>query len=217
MIRDKDLTPLPVGAEEIRAEDIVVIVPPHAQASEELCDADIIVDEPEPFRPPSVSVHATQEVLVDDVLAVEDLPRDERPSTMPWSIDAGPADGGVDEFAFPEPPHPSMMSGSHRAIRRITSFSATQIFRRRSMNVKVVAASVGVALSLVILAGVARLAPASSSTGGPVGISTHAPKKLDKTVRGRLLAYGTASALDGIVTVSVDSLPPTPRYWRRHR
>ena len=104
-------------------------------------------------------------------------------------------------------PSPSQMSGSYRAVRRITNYSATQIFRRRSANVKVVAASVGVALSLVVVAAVARLAPAASSEG-PVGIAVHAPKRLDKTVRARTLAYGTAAHLDNAPSrISIDALP----------
>jgi hypothetical protein len=244
VIREKDLTPVPVrrlrpdGTEEIRVEDIVVIVPKHtASGEEELSDADLVEDEPElevevappepePFRPATVSVHATQEILADDVLAVQDVvQREERPSTMPWVVDTAPPqplhEDAHEHAFFGSPsqltPSPSQMSGSYRAVRRITNYSATQIFRRRSANVKVVAASVGVALSLVVVAAVARLAPAASSEG-PVGIAVHAPKRLDKTVRARTLAYGTAAHLDNALTVSIDSLPSTPparhRRWR---
>jgi hypothetical protein len=243
VIREKDLAPVPTrrvradGTEEIRVEDILVIVPRSGDVKEELCEADLVEEPEEPeaeievehaeavpaFRPATVSVHATQEILADDVLAVEEaVQRDERPSTMPWTVDAGPPPveppHDADEVAFFGGPQQAGLSGSYpRSVgRRITNFSATQVFRRRSMNVKVVAGSVGVALSLVVFAAVARLSPASSE--GPVGIAMHAPKKLDRTVRGRTLAYGTASHLDSAVTVSIDSLPSTPvRGWHRRR
>jgi hypothetical protein len=222
VIREKVMAPRPPhriradGTEEICVEDILVIVPRSAAkqkqpSSEELGDADIVVDveppQPEPFRPPAYSVHATQEILADDVLAVTDAPNpDDRPSTVPWTIDANP----LDEFEFPTPPQ---MSGPYGAVRRITTYSATQVFRRRNNNVKVVAASVGFALSVMVVAGIARVAPSNGE--GPVGIAMRAPKKLDKTVRGRVLAYGTAARIDDGVTISVDALPSRP--LRRHR
>ncbi len=157
-----------------------------------------------PFRPPAYSVHATQEILPDDVLDVQQAAqqiqtRDERPSTMPWTVD-----NPLDEFEFPQPPQ---MSGAYGAVRRITNYSATQVFRRRSMNVKVVAAFVGMALSLVVVAGIARFAPSSVASEGPVGIAMRSPKKLDKSVRSRVLSYGNAPHIDNGVTISIDSLP----------
>ncbi len=225
IIREKVTAPRPPhriradGTEEICVEDILVIVPrmkDKQPSSDELGDEDIVVDvaeaEPEQqeeFRPPAYSVHATQEILADDVLAVSDAPvtQDDRPSTVPWTIDANP----LDEFEFPTPPQ---MSGPYGAVRRITNYSATQVFRRRNNNVKVVAASVGLALSVMMIAGIARMAP-STGSDGPVGIAMRAPKKLDKAVRGRVLAYGTAARIDSGVTISIDSLPSRP--LRRHR
>lgn len=226
VIREKEPTPVVAaqrrirvdGTEEIMVEDIVVIVPPKHQP-EELADEDLVVEaEPEPFRTPTVSVHATQEVLVDDVLAVEELPaqREERPSYMPWTVNAPvPVE---DDLAFP-PSLEMPTSGLTGAFRRITNYSATQVFRRRSANVKVVAAAVGVAASLMIFAGVARMG--SASTDGPVGIAVHSPKKLDKTIRARSLEYGKAARLDTGLTVDIDALPtarPAARlsHWR-HR
>jgi hypothetical protein len=204
------------GTQEICVEDILVIVPRAAKrepSSDEIADDDIVSSQKagpvEEFRPPAYSVHATQEIFADDVLDVMDAAQkpDDRPSTMPWVVDASP----LDEFEFPAPPQ---MSGAYGAVRRITTYSATQVFRRRSNNLKVVIASVGLALSLVIVAGIARVAPANGSEG-PVGIATRAPKQLDKSVRGRLLAYGTAPRFDGVATISVDALPTRPA--RRHR
>jgi hypothetical protein len=218
----------------------LVIVPPRAAqpSSEELDDADLEIEvehaapvsqAPE-FRPPAFSVHATQEVLADDVIEVANaLPppppmpyfapaaQQERPSSIPppWTVDANaPAD--LAEFEFPTPPQ---YSGQHPAISaRITAFSATQVFRRRSTNMKVVIASVSLAASVVLIAGIARLAPSSafaSSGDGPVGISVHAPKKLDSAVRGRTLAYGRATHVtQEVAAISIDSLPLS--HSRRH-
>ncbi len=213
--------------EEICAEDIMVIVPPRAAApsSEELDDSDLEIEvehaAPE-FRPPAFSVHATQEILVEDVIEVANAPlpppppvpyfaqpqAQERPSSIPppWTVDAHSA---VDEFEFPTPPQ---YSGPHPAISaRITAFSATQVFRRRSANMKVVIASVSLAASVVLIAGIARLAPSASfGSEGPVGISVHSPKKLDSSVRGRTLAYGRAthvSQVADVAAISIDSLP----------
>ncbi len=201
VIRNKAVVPRPSyrvradGTEEILAEDILLIVPPA-----------------EAFRPPTVSVHATQEILADDVLEVADQPiPDERPSTVPppWTMDANP----MDEFEFPSPPH---FSAPYAAISRITTFSATQVFRRRSANLKVVIASVACAASVMIVAGIARFAPPSGAASeGPIGIAMHTPKKLDKTVRTRTLAYGSAPHVNEAVSVSIDSLPL--RSSRAHR
>ena len=239
VIREKQVAPTPVrrvradGTEEICVEDIMVIVPKASAparkkqpSSEELSDADIVVvaaplegadvevQAPE-FRRPAYSINATQEVLVDDVLEVADAPlppppephRDEIPSTVPWTVDAG------DDLEFPTPPK---YTGSYPAVggRRITSYSATQVFRRRSLNVKVVVASVSLAASVVLVGGLARIAPASGSEG-PVGISVRAPKKLDDSVRAGTLAYGTAPKLDEGEAVSIDSLPTAPRRYAR--
>jgi hypothetical protein len=205
------------GTQEICVEDILVIVPRAARqrepSSDEIADDDIVSSQKtgpaEDFRPPAYSVHATQEIFADDVLDVMDAAQkpDDRPSTMPWTVDASP----LDEFEFPAPPQ---MSGAYGAVRRITTYSATQVFRRRSNNLKVVVASVGLALSLVIVAGIARVAPANGAEG-PVGIATRAPKQLDNSVRGRLLAYGTGPRFESVATISVDALPTRPT--RRHR
>jgi hypothetical protein len=245
VIREKPTAPRPPrrvradGTEEICAEDIMVIVPKASPprpgparakqpSSEELGDADIVVEhaapQPEQFRPPAYSIHATQEILADDVIevtsaavndAVQEVAphRDEIPSTLPWTIDAG------DDLEFPTPPQ---YSGPYAQVsQRITNYSATQVFRRRSTNVKVVIASVSLAAAVVLVSGIARLARIAPAAGesGPVGISLHAPKPLDSTVRGSLLAYGTAPHVRETVAVSIDALPTVPhrRVWRRHR
>lgn len=211
----------PDRTEEICADDIMLIVPrTQAPSSEELGDADIEVEHAEPeFRPPAFSVHATQEILADDVLEVKAVVlQDDCPSSIPppWTLDAV---SDVDEFAFPTPPQ---YSGPLPAISaRITAFSATQVFRRRSANMKVVIASVSLAASVVMIAAIARLVPNASSVGtdGPVGISVHAPKKLDSSVRGRTLAYGKATQgarATEVAAISIDSLPPTRATRGRH-
>lgn len=229
VIREKQVAPAPVrrvradGTEEICVEDIMVIVPKASAparkkqpSSEELSDADIVVEVQAPeFRPPAYSINATQEVLVDDVLEVANAPlppqpephRDEIPSTVPWTVDAG------DDLEFPTPPK---YTGSYPAVggRRITNYSATQVFRRRSVNVKVVVASLSLAASVVLVGGLARIAPASGSDG-PVGISVRAPKKLDTSVRAGTLAYGTAPKVDEGEAISIDSLPTVPRRYAR--
>jgi hypothetical protein len=235
VIREKVTSPRRVradGTQEICVEDIMLIVPkavaprPRLPSSEALDDGDIIVEHEEPkqlfrppppeeFRPPAFSVHATQEVLVEDVLEVADKPlppappasaapphREEIPSTVPppWTIDA------ADDLEFPTPPQ---YSGPYPAAvgPRITNFSPTQVYRRRSANVKIVIGSLSLAASLVIIAGLARFAPTAGNTDGPVGIAVHAPKKLDKTVRARVLAYGNAPRVQQGETISIDSLP----------
>jgi len=216
------------GTEEICADDIMLIVPadparPKQPSSEELADADIVVEhEPpkaEPFRPPAWSVNVTQEILAEDVLAVAAAPlpppppvqiiREERPSTIPppWTVD-----NHVDDLEFPNPPQ---YSGQYAAISsgpRITTFSATQVFRRRSANVKIVIASLSAAAAVVFIAGLARFVPTAGASDGPVGIAVHAPKKLDKSVRGRVLAYGNAPRIHEAETISIDALPHS-----RHR
>ncbi len=240
VIREKVTSPRRVradGTEEICVEDIMLIVPkaaaprlfrPALPSSEALDDGDIIVEHEEPkqlfrppppeeFRPPAFSVHATQEVLVEDVLEVADKPlppappphREEIPSTVPppWTVDAG------DDLEFPTPPQ---YSGPYPAAvgPRITNFSPTQVYRRRSANVKIVIGSLSLAASLVFIAGIARLAPTAGNTDGPVGISIHAPKKLDTTIRARVLAYGSAARIQQGETISIDSLPQA---HHRHR
>ncbi len=246
-IREKAIAPKPPrrlradGTEEICADDIMLIVPaPEARAkaasSEELGEEDLEIEvahaEPE-FHPPAYSIHATQEILADDVLeVVAKLPnvtapapqpryvpqqQEERPSSVPpaWTVDAP-----HDEFEFPTPPQ---YTGQHAAISaRITAFSATQVFRRRSANMKVVIASVSLAATLMMVAGIARLMPSSSAQGsdGPVGISIQAPKKLDTAVRGRVLAFGKATHVTSapdVTAVSIDSLPETHNVYRRRR
>ena len=229
------------GTQEICAEDIMLIVPkatapaPRAKqpSSEEIGDADIVVEEAAPapaeFRKPAYSINATQEILADDVIEVATAAvaqvhvapdvvehRDEIPSTVPWTVDAH------DDLEFPTPP---TYSGSYPPVapRRITSYSATQVFRRRSLNVKVVIASVGLAAGVVLVSGIARLAQVSGASGstssGPVGISMQAPKSLDTTVRTGALAYGSAPHVQETVAVSIDALPSVSRThaWRWHR
>ncbi|HEY1959371.1 MAG TPA: hypothetical protein VGH28_27360 [Polyangiaceae bacterium] len=238
VIRDKAVAPVPIrrlradGTEEICVEDIMVIVPkatapkPRAKqpSSEEIGDADIVVEVAAPeFRRPAYSINATQEVLADDVMEVAEAPlppqpvhRDEIPSTVPWTVDAG------DDLEFPTPPqytgsYPGMNAGTTGP--RITNYSATQVFRRRNLNVKVVVGSLSLAASVMLVAAVARLAPTSNGDG-PVGISVHAPKTLDTSVRAVTLAYGTAPKIDEGQAISIDSLPSVPhhRYARRwHR
>jgi len=134
-------------------------------------------------------------------------PKDERPSTVPppWTVDAH------DDLEFPTPPQ---YSGPYPAAAapRITNFSATQVYRRRSANMKIVIASLSTAAAVVFIAGIARLAPTAGNTDGPVGIAIRAPKKLDKSVRGKLLAYGTAARVQQGETISIDALPTA-----RHR
>jgi len=215
--RPKDRQPAPAlraeaASEELGDDDIVddgsVAAAPEATTAEiPIEHAPPAPRAPEPFRAPAYSVHATQEILADDVLDVQ-LAQDERPSTVPWTVD-----NPLDEFEFPQAPQ---HSGAYGAVRRITNYSATQVFRRRNLNVKVVAASVGLALSLVVVAGIARFAPTNGAAAeGPVGIAMRAPKKLDKAVRGRTLAYGTARHLDSAITISIDSLPSQPIRRRR--
>ncbi len=244
VIREKQAAPQPGrrvrvdGTEEICVEDIMLIVPkasapparakqpsPEARAygaadspkgtqDEELGDGDIVVEHAPPvqeeFRPPAFSVHATQEILADDVLEVAEAHRDEIPSTVPWTVDAG------DDLEFPNPPQ---YSGPYQAVSpRITSYSATQVFRRRSANLKVVVGSLSLAAAVVLVAGVARLAPTSNAEG-PVGISVRAPKRLDSAVRSGTLAYGAAPHVREGVAISIDALPEArsfhARRWRR--
>lgn len=228
------------GTEEICADDIMVIVPAQQArapqpSSEELDEADIEVEvEPvkEEFHPPAYSIHATQEIAADDVLeVVGKLPdvttpprpqqvapvafpqpvaqADDRPSSIPpaWTVDAPQHE--TDDFEFPTPPQ---YSGQHSAISaaRVTAFSATQVFRRRSANMKIVIASVSLAATVMLIAGIARLMPSASASDGPVGISFQAPKKLDAAVRPRVLAYGKATHVTSapdIAAISIDSLP----------
>lgn len=209
------------GTQEIRAEDILVIVP-RMPSSEELDDADIVVEEAAPeFRPPAYSIHATQEILADDVIevtaaAVREAPveshRDEIPSTLPWTVDA------PDDLEFPTPPQ---YSGPYPAAPRprITNFSATQVFRRRSVNLAVVVVSMTLAAGVVLISGIARFAQGTTTADGPIGISAHAPKALDTSVRPGTLAYGTAPHVRETVAVSIDALPAVPQrhVWHRRR
>jgi hypothetical protein len=255
VIREKAAAPVPPrriradGTQEICAEDIMLIVPspgpalslrgatvppPRAKlpSSEELGDGDIVVEvaapEPEDFRPPAYSIHATQEILADDVLEVAEAPlppppapppphRDEIPSTLPWTVDA------ADDLDFPTPPK---YSGPYPAVGpRITNFSATQVFRRRSINLKVVVVSMTLAAGVVLVSGISRLAQGSGSsadTSGPIGIAMHAPKSLDTTIRTGTLAFGFAPHVEETTAVSIDALPEvrphrTWRRWRRQR
>jgi hypothetical protein len=217
VIRDKVVPPRKIradGTEEICADDIMLIVPKQP-SSEDIDESDILVEltEPAPFRAPSFSVHATQEVLVDDVIEVQHVAnqmRDERPSTIPppWTIDTG------DDLEFPTPPKYSGQYPAYASGPRITNFSPTQVFRRRSANVKIVIASLSFAAAVVTIAGLARLsqlgAP-TSSADGPVGIAVHAPKKLDKSVRAKMLAYGKAPRMHEAEVVSIDALPVVHR------
>lgn len=230
VIREKTPAPRPAhrlradGTQEICAEDIMVIVPkasapaprPKLPSSEELGDADIVVEVQAPeFRPPAYSINATQEILADDVIDVAAAPlppeppahRDEIPSTVPWTLDAG------DDLEFPSPPQ---WSSSYPAVKpRITNYSATQVFRRRSVNVVVVVSSMVLAAMVVLVAGLARLAPSSAAADGPVGISVHAPKTLDSSIRTGRLAYGTAPRIQEGAAISIDSLPRVAhRRWR---
>jgi hypothetical protein len=194
------------GTQEICADDIMVIVPKQS-SSDEIAEDDILVElvQPGPFRSPAFSVHATQEILVDDVLEVQHVAnqmRDERPSTIPppWTLDT------ADDLDFPGPPKYSGQYPAYSTGPRLTNFSPTQIFQRRSTNVKIVIASLTMAAAVVTIAGLARLAPTSSAEG-PVGIAVHAPKKLDKSIRAKALAYGKAPRLQEAEVVSIDSLP----------
>ena len=181
--------------------------------------------EPAPFRVPAYSVHVTQEILGEDVLEVQHVAnqlaqqqqqQDERPSTIPppWTVDTG------DDLEFPTPPKYSGQYPAYASGPRITTFSATQVFRRRSVNVKIVVASLAAALTVVTIAGLARLAPAAqfgSASDGPIGIAVHAPKKLDKAVRTKTLAYGKAPRLQEAEVVSIDALPSVPAFHYRRR
>lgn len=230
VIRERIAAPAPSlrvradGTQEICADDILVIVPKPEPVPEALDADDLIVEEAEPeFRKPAYSIHATQEILADDVLevttaavarAAEDVSehRDEIPSTVPWTLDA------PDDLEFPTPPK---YSGAYPAISTLrgSSFSATQILRRRRLNVKLVVASVGLAAGLVLVSGVARLARGSLTEGsaatGPVGIALGAPQALDTTVRPVTLLYGTAPRLPETVAVSIDTLPSGRRAHAR--
>jgi hypothetical protein len=229
VIREKVAAPVPPhrvradGTQEICAEDIMLIVPkatvppPRTKlpSSEELGDGDIVVEvaapEREDFRPPAYSIHATQEILADDVLEVAEAPlppppapppphRDEIPSTLPWTVDA------ADDLDFPTPPK---YSGPYPAVRpRITDFSATQVFRRRSINLKVVVVSMTLAAGVVLVSGISRLAQGSGSS--------------HTTIRTGTLAFGVAPHVEETTAVSIDALPEvhphrTWRRWRRHR
>jgi hypothetical protein len=213
------------GTQEICADDIMLIVPRQPSADEIAAD-DILVEvtEPAPFRTPTFSVHATQEILSDDVLEVQHVAnqlahqivqqKEERPSTVPpaWTVDTG------DDLEFPTPPKYSGQYPAYSTGPRLTNFSATQVFRRRSANVKIVVASLAAAVAVVTIAGLARLsAPTSSAADGPVGISIHAPKKLVKSSTGKMLAYGKAPRLQEADVVSIDALPTVAhaRYRRR--
>ena len=172
------------GTEEICADDIMVIVPRQPSA-DEIAEDDILVEvtEPTPFRAPAYSVHATQEILSDDVLEVQHVAnqlahhfaqqKEERPSTIPppWTVDTG------DDLEFPTPPKYSGQYPAYSTGPRITNFSATQVFRRRSANVKIVVASLAAAVTVVTIAGLARLSPASAS-GGPVAYAGYWPEYL---------------------------------------
>ncbi len=187
VIREKLTSPRRMradGTQEICADDIMLIVPKQP-SSDEIIEDDILVEvtEPAPFRTPTFSVHATQEILSDDVLEVQHVAnqiahqKDERPSTVPpaWTVDTG------DDLEFPTPPKYSGQYPAYSTGPRITNFSATQVFRRRSVNTKIVVASLAAAVAVVTIAGLARFAPQSqswASAEGPVGISVHAPKKL---------------------------------------
>jgi hypothetical protein len=223
------------GTQEICADDIMVIVPqlagPTKQPSaDEIAEDDILVEvtEPAPFRAPAYSVHATQEILGEDVLEVQHVAnqlahqpvvmqqKDERPSTVPppWTVDTG------DDLEFPTPPKYSGQYPAYSTGPRITNFSATQVFRRRSANVKIVVGSLAAALAVVTIAGLARFAPSSAfaaSSDGPVGIAMHAPKKLDKSVRAKALAYGKAPKMQEAEVVSIDALPTVPTHHYRRR
>lgn len=216
------------GTEEICADDIMVIVPKQPSA-DEIAEDDILVEvtEPAPFRAPAYSVHATQEILGEDVLEVQHVAnqiahqvaqqKEERPSTIPppWTVDTG------DDLEFPTPPKYSGQYPAYSTGPRITNFSATQVFARRSANVKIVIASLAAAVTVVTIGGLARLsqlgAPALSAADGPVGISVHAPKKLIKSSNNKMLAYGKAPRLQEADVVSIDALPSIPTFRHRHR
>jgi hypothetical protein len=212
------------GTQEICADDIMLIVPKQPSADEiDVGDILVEVTEPAPFRTPTFSVHATQEILSDDVLEVQHVAnqlahqivqqKEERPSTVPpaWTVDTG------DDLEFPTPPKYSGPYPAYSTGPRLTNFSATQVFRRRSANVKIVVASLAAAIAVVTIAGLARLSPTSSAAEGPVGISMHAPKKLVKSSTGKMLAYGKGPRLQEADVVSIDALPTVAhaRYRRR--
>ncbi|HSQ61720.1 MAG TPA: hypothetical protein VLM85_00840 [Polyangiaceae bacterium] len=273
IIRDKAPTPARYiradGTEEIRASDIMIVVPkataptarraaplrPRANSTGEIDAGDILSAEPAAediqveveapvFRPPAFSIHATQEILADDVLEVQaaaaqlpapavapqqfllQLPaslaapqpqaqpqpggREEAPSAPPppWTIDSGAAD----EFEFPT--QLPVMSGPYSALSsgpRLTSFSATEVFRRRSHGMKLVVASVTFAAAVMAVAGVAKVSP-SLGSDGPVGIELHKPMSLDRSVRtrDRIVGFSSRTAAD-TVTVSIDDLAPVHR------
>jgi hypothetical protein len=216
------------GTEEICAEDIMVIVPKIKQPSaDEIAEDDILVEvtEPAPFRAPAYSVHATQEILGEDVLEVQHVAnqiahhmqqiKEERPSTIPppWTVDTG------DDLEFPTPPKYSGQYPAYSTGPRITNFSATQVFRRRDANLKIVVASLAAAVAVVTIAGIARFAPSSSASAvdGPIGISVHTPKKLVKSSSGKMLAYGKAPRLQEADVVSIDALPMVATHHYRRR
>ena len=283
IIRDKAPTPSRYiradGTEEIRASDIMIVVPkasapkarpgaplrPQANSTGEIDAGDILSAEPAGedihveveapvFRPPAFSIHATQEILADDVLEVQaaaaQLPapapapqqfvlrlptslaqpqpqpraqpqlqaqpqpagREEAPSAPPppWTIDANP----LAEFEFPT--QTPVMSGPYQALSsgpRLTNFSATEVFRRRSHGMKLVVASVTFAAAVMAVAGVARVAP-SLGSDGPVGIAMHTPKSLDRSVRTRDRIVGFSSRTADTVTVSIDDLAPAVHHRR---
>jgi hypothetical protein len=208
------------GTEEICADDIMVIVP-KLPSADEIAEDDILVEvsEPAPFRAPAYSVHATQEILAEDVVEVQHVAnqlaahqKDERPSSIPapWTVDTG------DDLEFPGPPKYSGQYPAYSTGPRITNFSATQVFARRSANLKIVVASLAAAVTVVTIAGLARLAP-TSTADGPIGIAVHAPKKLVKSGNAKMLAYGKAPRLQEAEVVSIDALPTVAygRYRRR--
>ena len=210
------------GTEEICADDIMLIVPKTKQPSaDEIAEDDILVEvtEPAPFRAPAFSVHATQEILGEDVLEVQHVAnqiahqKEERPSTVPppWTVDTS------DDLEFPTPPKYSGQYPAYSTGPRITNFSATQVFARRSANVKIVIASLAAAVAVVTIAGLARLAPTSSSSDGPVGIAVHAPKKLVKSSSGKTLAYGKGPHAQEAEVVSIDALPTVATHHHRRR
>jgi hypothetical protein len=79
-----------------------------------------------------------------------------------------------------------------------------------------VALVASVVLGITLIAGVGGAA-AASSDDGPVGISTPAPKKLQKSVRTYDVRAGVAPKIATVATVSVESLarPRARRRWRR--
>ena len=211
------------GTGEISLEDFIEVsqaLPSFRQPSSEEID---IIEEPiqhsalvvpKPAyrvkKQPLVSVNATQEIALEDVLEARIAP------IVDDDVDAFVAQGHAHDERASEAPFAIDTSELRKMDRdRLTVLSTSEITRRKQRGALLVGAAVGVALAVL---GVAGLSQALPMQGGARLLTTSnlraAVPEYSKTHAQRSLAADTGG-LDP-VSISIDALPKAvvaPKVW----